>query len=272
VERTLENARSPAGGPDITDLGIVAATGVALLAARTVLEETWISFHRGSIGASSWPAFDAVGMTAFGAALLWMALALTLRGRFHRPLSKLDARLMGVTLVCGLLCAIPGEQWRIATAHLGGARQAPHNWIVWSAARDEVHLLGYLLAHGANANARATNGETALGAAAAAGHLAACELLIARGARLDARTTLTQQTPLIEAAQENRPEVVRLLLARGANPEARDFAGLTAEDWATINGNKPIQELLRARQAVNLGTSETRVWLPLVSRDPRSPS
>jgi hypothetical protein len=290
VERPLKNARLPASGPDVTDLGIVAVTGIALLATRTVLAETWISFHRGTVGAASWPAFDGVGIAAFTMAMLWLALILVLKSRHRRPLSVLDARLIGIAIACAMVCAIPGEQWRLATAHVAGARQAPLNWIVRSAGRDDMALLRYLLSHGASANARATNGQTALGAAAAAGHLAACELLITSGARLNDRTALTRETALIEAAQENHPEVVGLLLARGADPEARDFAGLTAEDWATINGNRRIQQLLRARQALNQPNYrpstqpaalksrlpspplETRIWSSPTSRDPRLPS
>jgi ankyrin repeat protein len=48
-------------------------------------------------------------------------------------------------------------------------------------------------------------------------------LLIARGARLDNRTLVTLKTPLIEAAQMNRTEMVKFLLDHGADRGGRGF-------------------------------------------------
>jgi len=47
-------------------------------------------------------------------------------------------------------------------------------------------------------------------------------LLIVRGARLDDRALITLNTPLIEAAQMNRTEMVKLLLDHGANFRVRE--------------------------------------------------
>jgi hypothetical protein len=230
---------------DLSDVGIVVSAAAGLFAARFLFEETWLSFHRGGAGAAYAPEFGLGGAAALALAIAWVIAVGALAALRRRPVSVLDASLIGIIAVSAALCAIPGEQWRLATAGVAGARRAPKEWVVWSAARGELRLLDYLLTRGANANARISSGQTALGAAAAAGQVQACELLIARGARLEERTTLTDQTALIEAAQEARVEVVRLLLAHGARTDARDIAGLTAADWAAVDGDARMLALLR---------------------------
>jgi ankyrin repeat protein len=234
--------------PDISDLGIVAASGAALFAGRFVLAQTWLSFHRGGAGASYAPGLDGLGAALLAVGILWVALVGGLRACHRRPIGPLDRWLLCIILTSALLCAIPGEDWRLATVRLGGAGRAPREWVVAAAARGELRVLDYLLAHGANADARAANGQTALGAAAAAGQHAACERLIAGGAAVNERMESTGQTALMEAAEEGRSDVVRLLLAHGAGTAPRDAAGLTAEDWAAIDDDKPMLALLRAPQ------------------------
>jgi ankyrin repeat protein len=58
--------------------------------------------------------------------------------------------------------------------------------------------------------------------------VALATLLIDAGARLDVRDALLQSTPLGWACRWGRTEIVRLLLARGADPVEAD-----AEPWAT---------------------------------------
>jgi hypothetical protein len=231
---------------DLSDAGIVAAAGASLFAARFIVEETWLSFHGGGVGAVYAPEFGIVGVAALALAVAWVIWVGALAATRRRPVSALDASLIGIIALGAVLCAIPGEQWRLATARVAGARHAPKEWVVWSAARGELRLLDYLLAHGANANAHLSSGQTALGAAAAAGQVRTAERLIAGGAHVDERTAITDQTALMEAAEEDRLDVVRLLLARGARTDARDVAGLTAADWAMLNGDARMLALLRA--------------------------
>jgi hypothetical protein len=233
----------PAAGADLTDLGIVIATTGILFAARAVLEQTWLSFHRGTAGEYG-SALGLSSLVVLAVGMLWVTVLVLATMLRKRRASLLDKCLVAVLIAGAVLLTVPGEEWRLLTAQVGGARRAPKEWVIGSASRGEMRLLRYLLSHGADPNTRISNGQTALGAAAAAGQIAASEFLIASGALIDQRSGSTGQTALIEAAQERRAEVVRLLLAGGANPAARDAAGLTAEDWARRNDDPGIIALL----------------------------
>lgn len=71
--------------------------------------------------------------------------------------------------------------------------------------------------------------------------------MIARGAHLEGRSRLTLDTPLTEAAQMNQVDMVRLLLDRGADVNARDAMGRSALDWARENSNADIVQLIQSR-------------------------
>ncbi len=86
---------------------------------------------------------------------------------------------------------------------------------VQNGARDIVKLL---LAHGADPNRARENGETPLMAAARLGQTDVMQMLLDRGADANAREKKFGQTALMWAA--GSPEAVRLLLARGAEPDA----------------------------------------------------
>lgn len=81
-------------------------------------------------------------------------------------------------------------------------------------------MIELLLAAGAEPNARTELGTTALHEAAGAGTLTGVNALLARGAEVDARETRWEQTPLVFAAAYDRADVIRALLAAGANPNA----------------------------------------------------
>ena len=96
-----------------------------------------------------------------------------------------------------------------------------------------------LLAKGAQVN-RA--GWTALHYAAAGGSEDIARLLIARKARLDTPSPKESgaYTPLMMAAREGQPGMVRLLLEAGAKPQPRNTEGLTAAQIAERAGQTDI--------------------------------
>ena len=92
-----------------------------------------------------------------------------------------------------------------------------------------------LLRHGANTNATSTaSGDTVLMWAAAAGHRGICELLLANEAAVNAQNT-KGYSPLFRATYKSHSDVVRLLLAAGADVTQRTAHGKTALDQAREN-------------------------------------
>ncbi len=80
-------------------------------------------------------------------------------------------------------------------------------------------LLEALLEAGANANHASETGASALMSAAMTGSVDAVSVLLDHEADVNARERAHGQTPLMFAAWENRPEIIKRLMADGAHPE-----------------------------------------------------
>ena len=102
-----------------------------------------------------------------------------------------------------------------------------------------------LLAAKANVNAKTPSGDTAIMAAALAGHLEIVKKLRAAGAQIDG----PGWTPLIYAATGGRNEVIEYLLAQGAKVNAASPNRTSALMMAVREGKGPTVTLLIARGA-----------------------
>ncbi|WP_414901082.1 ankyrin repeat domain-containing protein [Sphingomonas flavalba] len=101
--------------------------------------------------------------------------------------------------------------------------------------RRDSQWLSYLLAKGANPNTRDVDGNTPLIYAAQIGFADGVEQLLGRKAGVDVPNR-SGETPLIKAVQAGDLQVVRLLVAAGANPKKPDsVAGKSAHDYAAGN-------------------------------------
>jgi ankyrin repeat protein len=120
-------------------------------------------------------------------------------------------------------------------------------------------LIEMLLAAGGEVDQRTTTGVTALHLAAASGSAAAVGLLLDRGAEIDAREPAWGQTPLIFAAARDRGEVIRVLLARGAD------AGITTR-VVDLAFESALQSAARDRQREVLQAFPGGVDEPLTPR------
>lgn len=97
--------------------------------------------------------------------------------------------------------------------------------------RDDQWLI-YLLRREANPNLRDRDGNTALHIAARIGFPQAVHWLTVVRADVNAKNS-RGETPLIIAVQQRNAEVVRQLLAAGADPDATDgIVGMSARDYA----------------------------------------
>jgi ankyrin repeat protein len=94
-------------------------------------------------------------------------------------------------------------------------------------ANGNAAMIRLLLDAGADANAPDPTGETPLMTASKVGDLASVKLLLDRGAVVDTRDPEFQQTALMVAVRDNHPDVVRLLVERHADVNAKTRTGRT---------------------------------------------
>lgn len=118
------------------------------------------------------------------------------------------------------------------------------NALMAAAASRNPRAVALLLDLGANPNAVTKKNETALSNAATAGVEETVELLLAKGARINVPDD-RGYTPLMYAAASEamNANIVRLLLAKGADPAATG-EGETARTLAGKRGDTPVARLL----------------------------
>ena len=151
--------------------------------------------------------------------------------------------------------------------------------LIYAASNRNVAAVRLLLAKGADVNVRSGDGsfQKVKAGAIALGHwapltasvaLATPELvktLLDAGASLQT-TDVRGMTPLMLAVANDRQniDVIRMLIARGADVNAKSRAGETALDWAVKIGAKPAIEALRGAGAEE--TEHAAVAVPAAAR------
>ena len=140
-----------------------------------------------------------------------------------------------------------------AGADLNALEYQRYDPVTIAAVANDEETLALLLQLGASArNVTSPYDGTALIAAAHLGHVGVVRQLIAAGAPLDHINNL-HWTALIEAVVlgdggRNHTEIVRLLMAAGANPALGDRDGNTPLKLAQARGYKEMEGLLMANQ------------------------
>ena len=86
-----------------------------------------------------------------------------------------------------------------------------------------AEMLALLLEGGANPDSPNPDGQTALLAVSRTGNVKAAQVLLNAGATVDAKEKWGGQTPLMWASARRHPEMMRLLIAKGADVNARSI-------------------------------------------------
>lgn len=119
--------------------------------------------------------------------------------------------------------------------------------IHYAARRGDVDAIRRQGGRGVNVDARDDAGETPLMYASASSHssLATLEFLVGEGADVNAVSKTLERTPLFLAAASGRPEIVRFLLAKGANPRFVNANRYSAVTNVPVHVDEAHLEVLR---------------------------
>ena len=134
----------------------------------------------------------------------------------------------------------------LASAACGATPSRP---LAAAAAANAADAVRRLLAEGRGADETDDSGITPLMWAARDNALAAMDVLLDRGADVNARDARNRWTPLLHATHTQRPAAVRLLLERGADPNLSAPRNLAPLLMAADDPNPEIVALLLAHGA-----------------------
>lgn len=125
-----------------------------------------------------------------------------------------------------------------------------------------------LIEQGAPINGKDETGRTALYWAAQEDHLGMVELLVGRGADINAVSEKDRGwTPLIISAFHGNNDLVDFLLSRGADVNAKDRDGFTALSWAWKENRSDTVRLLLQRGANVNVMSASSLGRPVIKED-----
>jgi ankyrin repeat protein len=118
----------------------------------------------------------------------------------------------------------------------------------WATVAGEKAVVEVLIAKGAKVDAKNKRGNTPLSLAAVTDYEAIAQLLIAKGANVNAQNK-KRSSPLMLAAFAGHKDVAEVLIAKGAKVDAKNKKGITPLSGAAATGHRDVAELLIAKGA-----------------------
>ena len=142
------------------------------------------------------------------------------------------------------------------------SQSAPRRQIIEALNKKDAQAVGTLAkAHPELYDTKGSDGMTPLHVAAALGQKDTVQLLLAKGADVNAKSN-DGETPLQVAAITNSKDVAELLLAKGASIDTKDAHGVTPLYHAVARGGNDMVELLLTKGAdINVKTDDGKTPL-----------
>ena len=141
--------------------------------------------------------------------------------------------------------------------------------IMYAAANDDLELVRALIKAGANVKLKNQFGTSALTEAAIIGSAPIIDALLKAGADPNFRTT-DGETPLMAAARSGKIDAAKALLAAGADINAKEnWGGQSAIMWAAAQGQADMVKYLASKDASLNDHGKVHQWERKIIQEPR---
>ncbi|KAM5330716.1 histone-lysine N-methyltransferase EHMT1 isoform 4-T4 [Glossophaga mutica] len=137
--------------------------------------------------------------------------------------------------------------------------------LYFSARQGELQKVLLMLVDGIDPNFKMEHQSkrSPLHAAAEAGHVDICHMLIQAGANIDSCSE-DQRTPLMEAAENNHLDAVRYLIKAGALVDPKDAEGSTCLHLAAKKGHYDVVQYLLSNGQMDVNCQDDGGWTPMI--------
>nr|XP_054365505.1 histone-lysine N-methyltransferase EHMT1 isoform X9 [Mirounga angustirostris] len=137
--------------------------------------------------------------------------------------------------------------------------------LYFSARQGELQKVLLMLVDGIDPNFKMEHQSkrSPLHAAAEAGHVDICHMLIQAGANIDTCSE-DQRTPLMEAAENNHLDAVKYLIKAGALVDPKDAEGSTCLHLAAKKGHYDVVQYLLSNGQMDVNCQDDGGWTPMI--------
>uniref|UniRef100_UPI004038533A histone-lysine N-methyltransferase EHMT1 isoform X2 n=2 Tax=Callospermophilus lateralis TaxID=76772 RepID=UPI004038533A len=137
--------------------------------------------------------------------------------------------------------------------------------LYFSARQGELQKVLLMLVDGIDPNFKMEhqNKRCPLHAAAEAGHVDICHMLVQAGANIDTCSE-DQRTPLMEAAENNHLDAVKYLIKAGAQVDPKDAEGSTCLHLAAKKGHYDVVQYLLSNGQMDVNCQDDGGWTPMI--------
>uniref|UniRef100_A0A8C0WJK5 [histone H3]-lysine(9) N-methyltransferase n=1 Tax=Castor canadensis TaxID=51338 RepID=A0A8C0WJK5_CASCN len=137
--------------------------------------------------------------------------------------------------------------------------------LYFSARQGELQKVLLMLVDGIDPNFKMEhqNKRSPLHAAAEAGHVDICHMLVQAGANIDTCSE-DQRTPLMEAAENNHLDAVKYLIKAGAQVDPKDAEGSTCLHLAAKKGHYDVVQYLLSNGQMDVNCQDDGGWTPMI--------